>query len=88
MFFTDMTTRVAVPGGIRSHCGLPSLLDSRRRGPPQGGEKGEGNYLQFDGEKHTVPFGAFMRPNVWVYGQQEEKKYLLAARNKRGVSVL
>jgi len=50
------------------------------------GQKHEGIYLQFDGEKHRVPFADLIGRSVWVYGQQEVMKDLLVAHDKENFS--
>ena len=50
------------------------------------GQKHDGIYLQFDGEKHRIPFTELIDRSVWVYGQQEVMKDLLVAHDKEGFS--
>lgn len=50
------------------------------------GHRHDGIYLQFDGEKHRIPFKDLIGRSVWVYGQQEVMKDLLAAHDAKGFS--
>jgi p-hydroxybenzoate 3-monooxygenase len=50
------------------------------------GLRHDGIYLQFDGERHRVPFHDLIGRSVWVYGQQEVMKDLLTAHDSRGYS--
>ena len=43
-----------------------------------------GIYLQFDGERHHLDFQELVGRSVWVYGQTEVVKDLLAARDAAG----
>ena len=44
----------------------------------------DGIYLQFDGERHHLDFQELVGRSVWVYGQTEVVKDLLAARDAQG----
>ncbi|HUF01099.1 MAG TPA: 4-hydroxybenzoate 3-monooxygenase [Gaiellaceae bacterium] len=47
-----------------------------------------GIYLQFDGERHHVPFSELVDASILIYGQTEVVKDLVAARLAAGLPVL
>lgn len=47
-----------------------------------------GIYLQYDGERHRVPFADLIDRSVWVYSQQEVVKDLVAALEAAGTPAL
>ena len=61
-------------------CGLGERLE--RDGDPH-----RGIYLQWPGERHHLDFVALTGRSVWVYGQTEVQKDLVAARSAAGQQV-
>jgi p-hydroxybenzoate 3-monooxygenase len=52
------------------------------------GQEHHGINLQFDGERHNVSFHDLIGRSVWVYGQQEVVKDLMAAHDEAGTPAL
>lgn len=48
------------------------------------GLRHDGIYLQFAGERHHIDFDALVGRHVWIYGQQEVVKDLIAAHDSAG----
>lgn len=48
------------------------------------GLRHDGIYLQFAGERHHIDFGELVGRHVWIYGQQEVVKDLIAAHDASG----
>ena len=48
------------------------------------GLRHDGIYLQFAGERHHINFDALVGRHVWIYGQQEVVKDLIAAHDANG----
>lgn len=48
------------------------------------GLRHDGIYLQFAGERHHIDFDALVGRHVWIYGQQEVVKDLIAAHDAAG----
>lgn len=48
------------------------------------GLRHDGIYLQFDRQRHHIPFKELVGRSVWVYGQQEVVKDLIAAHDAAG----
>lgn len=61
-------------------CGLGDRLDRE-------GDRHRGIYLQWPHERHHVDFVDLTRRSVWVYGQTEVQKDLVAARRAAGQEV-
>jgi p-hydroxybenzoate 3-monooxygenase len=48
------------------------------------GQRHDGIYLQYDGQRHHVSFRELVGRSIWVYGQQEVVKDLLEAHDAAG----
>jgi p-hydroxybenzoate 3-monooxygenase len=51
------------------------------------GQRHDGIYLQYDGQRHHVSFRDLVGRSIWVYGQQEVVKDLLEAHDAAGTPV-
>ncbi len=60
----------------------------RRRGWTREGHPHRGIYLQWPGERHHLDFVDLTGRSVWVYGQTEVQKDLVAARHAAGQEIL
>ena len=49
------------------------------------GQRHDGIYLQYNGSRHHVSFRELVGRSVWVYGQQEVVKDLIAAHDAAGI---
>ena len=52
------------------------------------GQRHDGIYLQWPGERHRIDFPALCGRSVWVYGQTEITRDLIAAAPERGLEIV
>jgi p-hydroxybenzoate 3-monooxygenase len=78
-------TVARVRAGVLEHDAV-DLLTSAGLGEriAREGLKHQGIYLQFAGERHHVDFSELIDRDIWVYGQQEVMKDLIAAHDAAG----
>lgn len=74
-----------VRAGVLEHDAVQLLKDVGLGGRlEREGLRHDGIYLQYDGQRHRIPFRDLTGRSVWVYGQQEVVKDLIDAHDDAG----
>ena len=74
-----------VRAGVIEHAAVDLLADAGLGDRlAREGQRHDGIYLQYDGQRHHVWFRELVGRSVWVYGQQEVVKDLIEAHDAAG----